>query len=74
MSTKYFSQKFQQQNFSSKILGLLKRDWKSCRAKWFVGTCMKAGYIIQAWIAQLVAHRLGTREVRGSNPGKGENF
>ena len=29
---------------------------------------------IQAWIAQLVAHRLGTREVRGSNPGKGENF
>ena len=29
---------------------------------------------IQAWLAQLVAHRLGTREVWGSNPGKGENF
>ena len=30
--------------------------------------------MILAWIAQLVAHRLGTREVRGSNPCKGENF
>ena len=29
---------------------------------------------IQARIAQLVAHRLGTWEVPGSNPGKGENF
>ena len=29
---------------------------------------------IQAWIAQLVANRLGTREVRGSNHGKGDNF
>ena len=29
---------------------------------------------IQAWIAQLVAHRLGTMEVVGSNPGKGEDF
>ena len=29
---------------------------------------------IQARIAQLVAYRLGTGEVRGSNPGKGENF
>ena len=29
---------------------------------------------IQARIAQLVAYRLGTREVPGSNPGKGENF
>ena len=29
---------------------------------------------IQARIAQLVAHRLGTGEVPGSNPGKGENF
>ena len=29
---------------------------------------------IRAWIAQLVAHQLGTREVRGSNPGKGDNF
>ena len=28
---------------------------------------------IQAWIAQLVAHRLGTTEVVGSNP-KGEDF
>ena len=26
---------------------------------------------IQDWIAQLVAHRLGTSEVMGSNPGKG---
>ena len=25
-------------------------------------------------MAQLVAHRLGTREVRGSNPTKGENY
>ena len=29
---------------------------------------------IQAWIAQLVEHRLGTWEVRGSNPGKDNNF
>ena len=29
---------------------------------------------IQARIAQLVAYRLGTGEVPGSNPGKGENF
>ena len=28
---------------------------------------------IQARIAQLVAYRLGTGEVPGSNPGKGEN-
>ena len=28
----------------------------------------------QAWIAQLVAYRLGNGEVPGSNPGKGENF
>ena len=27
---------------------------------------------IQAWIAQLVAHRLGIEEVPGSNPGKRE--
>ena len=30
--------------------------------------------MIQAWIAQSVAHRLGTTEVRGSNPSKRENF
>ena len=30
--------------------------------------------MIQARIAQLVAYRLGTGEVLGSNPGKGENF
>ena len=30
--------------------------------------------IIQARIAQLVAYRLGTEDVPGSNPGKGENF
>ena len=29
---------------------------------------------IQARIAQLVAYRLGTGEVPGSNPGKSENF
>ena len=29
---------------------------------------------IQARIAQLVAYRLGTVEVPGSNPSKGENF
>ena len=31
-------------------------------------------YFIQARIAQFVAIRLGTGEVPGSNPGKGENF
>ena len=30
--------------------------------------------MIQARIAQLVAYRLGTGEVLGSNPGKGDNF
>ena len=30
--------------------------------------------LIQARIAQLVAYWLGTGEVPGSNPGKGENF
>ena len=30
--------------------------------------------LFQARIAQLVAYRLGTGEVSGSNPGKGENF
>ena len=29
---------------------------------------------IQARIAQMVAYWLGTRDVPGSNPGKGENF
>ena len=29
---------------------------------------------IQARITQLVAYRLGTGEVPGSNPGKGKNF
>ena len=29
---------------------------------------------IQAWIAQLVANRLGNWEVWDSNPGKGDNF
>ena len=31
-------------------------------------------FAIQARIAQLVAYGLGTWEVPGSNPGKGENF
>ena len=31
-------------------------------------------FLLQARIAQLVAYQLGTREVLGSNPGKGENF
>ena len=30
--------------------------------------------VIQARIAQLVAYRLGTGDVLGSNPGMGENF
>ena len=30
--------------------------------------------LFQARIAQLVSYRLGTREVLGSNPSKGENF
>ena len=30
--------------------------------------------LIQARIAQLVAYQLGTEEIPGSNPGKGENF
>ena len=34
----------------------------------------KVQEIIQARIAQLVAYRLGTGEVPGSNPGNGENF
>ena len=29
---------------------------------------------IQAWTAQLVAHRIGTTTVMCSNPGKGEDF
>ena len=29
---------------------------------------------IQARIAQLVAYQLGTTDIPGSNPGKGENF
>ena len=29
---------------------------------------------IQARLAQLVAYWFGTREVPGSNPGKGDNF
>ena len=29
---------------------------------------------IQARIAQLVAYQIGTREVLGSNPGRGKNF
>ena len=35
---------------------------------------MKFFKFIQARIAQLVAYRLGAREVLGSNPGKGEYF
>ena len=31
-------------------------------------------YKLRRLIAQLVAYRLGTGEVTGSNPGKGENF
>ena len=34
----------------------------------------KEDWEIQARIAQLVVYRLGTGEVPGSNPGKGENF
>ena len=36
--------------------------------------CLFVCLYIQARIAQLVAYRLGTGEVLGSNPGKGENF
>ena len=35
---------------------------------------LKRSKKIQAWIARVVAHRRGTREVQGSNPGKGEKF
>ena len=35
---------------------------------------LNVGMKIQARIAQLVAYWLGTGEVPGSNPGKGENF
>ena len=31
-------------------------------------------HVIQAMVAQLLAYRLGTRKVPGSNPSKGENF
>ena len=34
----------------------------------------KVEYSIQGRITQLVAYRLDTGEVLGSNPGKGENF
>ena len=30
--------------------------------------------LLQAWIAQLVVHWLGTRKVQGSNPDKGKKF
>ena len=36
--------------------------------------CTNYSFDIQASIAQLVAYRLGTGLVQGSNPGKGENF
>ena len=39
-----------------------------------IGLAFSVSHIIQAWIAQLVAYGLGTREVWGSNPGKVDNF
>ena len=39
-------------------------------AKLYFYNCAKYCDYIQAWIAQLVVHWLGTWEVRGLNPGK----
>ena len=50
---------------------------ESVKVPIFVGTLNRIENFensIQAWIAQLVAYRLGTGEVPGSKPGKGENF
>ena len=43
----------------------------------FLKPCWWKQYLnlfIQAWIAQLVENWLGSAEVMGSNPGKGEDF
>ena len=40
----------------------------------FLGLWVTSIPQIQAWIAQLVVHQLGTMEVGGSNPDKGEDF
>ena len=47
---------------------------KKIKAIFFSQKILKLKILIQARIAQLVAYRLGTGEVPGSNPGKGENF
>ena len=43
-----------------------------CFLGWFL--LFQLCQFIQAWIAKLVEHRLGTKEVLGSNPGKGESI
>ena len=50
--------------------------WYKHHAREFFFNCKIFTFLlmIQARIAQLVAYRLGTRKVPGSNPGKGEKF
>ena len=44
-------------------------------SNWTVGSKVSDMYtLVDSWIAQLVAYRLGTGEVLGSNSGEGENF
>ena len=56
-------------NFFNKLLLLaISKNASWCHLETTLNFC------IQAWIAQLVAYWLGTPEVRGSNPNKGDNF
>ena len=54
------------------ILKLLITNIIVCFLGWFL--LFQLCQFIQAWIAQLVEHQLGTKEVVGSNPGKGESL
>ena len=58
-------------NFIQKLVCLF---WAHCNVLTHACAWSKLVDIILAWIVQLVAHRLGTQEVRGSNPGKGDNI
>ena len=42
--------------------------------EWLLTSALSILIYLHARIAQLVAYQLGTREVKGLNPGKGENF
>ena len=49
-------------------------DKSAITGKWSDEPKLSFSEAIQARIAQLVAYQLGTGEVPGSNPGKGENY